>query len=64
MYCKKRNRECRYSYNMSTYQCKKCVGENLSQHPVTCEDCRYNWGCVKRGKYQRKMRPCEDFIWD
>ena len=64
MYCKKRSRECRYAYNMNTYQCKKCVEENLSQYPVTCEDCRCNWGCIKRGKHQRKMRPCEHFMWD
>ena len=64
MYCKKRNRNCRYAYKQNSYQCKKCVEDNLSQYPVTCEDCRYSWyDCYKRGKNQRKMRPCEDFKW-
>ena len=64
MYCKKRNRKCKYSYNMNSYQCRKCVEKNLSQCPVTCKDCRYSRGCIKRGKNQRKMQPCENFIWD
>lgn len=64
IYCKKKNRECRYPYNINTFQCKKCVEENLSQYPITCWDCRYNCGCIKRGKHQRKMNPCENFAFD
>lgn len=64
IYCKKKNRECRYPYNINTFQCKKCVEENLSQYPITCQDCRYNCGCIKRGKHQRKMNPCENFAFD
>ena len=64
MYCKKRNRNCRYEYHQNSYQCRKCIEENLSQYPITCEDCRYSfYECVKRGKNQRKMRPCNDFKW-
>lgn len=50
--CKRKNRNCRYE-------------EKLNQYPITCEDCHYGgWGiCNKRGKNQRRMRPCEDFKW-
>ena len=43
----------------------KCIEEKLNQYPITCEDCHYGgWGiCNKRGKNQRRMRPCEDFKW-
>lgn len=63
--CKRKNRNCRYVYNQNSYQCKKCIEENLNQYPITCEDCHYGgWGiCNKRGKNQRRMRPCEDFKW-
>lgn len=64
MFCKKKNRECRYEYNPNSYQCKKCIDENLSQYPITCEDCRDSWcNCSRRGKNQRKMRPCDEFNW-
>lgn len=58
--CKK----CRYKYNPRAFPCTKCEDKNLSQSPVTCEDCRISWfDCAKRGKNQRKMRPCKDFEW-
>lgn len=62
--CKKKNRECRYKYNQNSYQCKKCIEENLSQYPITCDDCRGAWyGCSLRGKNERRMRPCKEFEW-
>lgn len=55
MYCKKQNRNCRYEYKQNSYQCKKCIDENLSQYPITCQDCRYSfYDCVKRGKINEK----------
>lgn len=36
--CKRKNRNCRYVYNQNSYQCKKCIEENLNQYPITCED--------------------------
>lgn len=33
--CKRKNRNCRYVYNQNSYQCKKCIEENLNQYPIT-----------------------------
>lgn len=55
MYCKKQNRNCRYEYQQNSYQCKKCIEENLSQYPITCKDCRYSfYECEKCGKINEK----------
>lgn len=55
---------CRYLYHPNAFPCSKCDEDNLNQYPVTCEDCRMSWyDCTKRGKNQRKMRPCEEFEW-
>ena len=62
--CKRRNRTCRYEYKQNSYQCKKCIEENLSQCPITCEECQFSGGCTTRGKNMRRMRPCKDFKWD
>lgn len=64
MYCKKRNKNCKYEYKQNAYQCKCCVEEVLSSPPITCRDCHYSmFGCYKRGKNNRRMRPCEEFKW-
>lgn len=47
-----------------TYPCTKCIDENMPCAPLTCEDCEGAWGyCSKRGKHERRMRPCSDFKW-
>ena len=64
MYCKKKIRECSHKYQQNSYQCKKCIKENLSQHPVTCKDCKYSfYECIKRKKNPERMETCEDFKW-
>ncbi len=65
--CKRMKRGCKYPYNQNNqnyYPCNECIEKNLEQPPITCVDCQYAWGCEKRGKFQRRMKPCENFAWD
>ena len=59
--CKK----CKYKDRPKhTFPCSKCIEDNMSCAPLTCEDCNYAWcGCVIRGKNERRMRPCDNFEW-
>lgn len=49
----------------SVFPCRKCLQEALVCAPYTCRDCRAGaFGCVKRGKSNRRLEPCEAFELD
>lgn len=57
---KEKCKKCRYKdRNKNVFPCDKCLSENLTQKPVTCDDCRYGWfEHCKKG-----IRPCKKFEW-
>ena len=47
-----------------SFPCSRCLSENMKYALVTCMDCRQWWGCSKRGKFKRRLQPCDWFEWD
>lgn len=58
--CKRCEYRCRPNH---VYPCSECIAKQLKEKPVTCGDCKYAWGCAKRGKHERRLRTCGEFVW-